>query len=598
MLQATPAHLFSAGRIGPLTLKNRIVMAPMTTRRADAEGHVTDAAIAYYVARAQGGVGLITVEMAAPERAGKHRNFELALHDDRFLPGLTRLVTAIHAAGAKASIQIGHGGGHTRLDIAGVTPIAPSAIPHSVQEGHTEVIVPEAMTPARIAQTVAAFAEAAARAAKAGFDAVEIHGAHGYLLSQFLAPLENRREDEYGGSLENRARFALEIIRAVKRAVPRLAVIFRMNGDDFFEGGMPPSEAVPVAVWAVEAGADAIHMTGGHYRSQPSAAIMIPPMATARTPFSGFADAVRRAVAVPVISVGRYGDPAEAQAAITGGKADFIALGRPLLADPDWVRKAERGDAVRRCLACNTCVDGMRAGSALHCLVNPLAGRELVNPAPKPVRSGQRIAVIGAGPAGLSYAGLMAGSNAVTIFEKSSRLGGAFRFAGLAPLFQGVAANPGSLTDYIAALAEDCIEQGATIRSGVDALDDAGTLAGFDHVVIATGARYRAGTGRLVEAALARGLLGRDPWRKLASHPRLRDWFYYSARKATGPAIEARLRGRGFTVEVIGDADVAGKSEQAIASAFRAAFGPMDGRQADRREEGQLPRRSTHRTDR
>ena len=215
-------HLFTPGRIGPLALKNRVIMAPMTTRKADAEGLVTEAGIAYYVARARGGVGLVTVEMAAPEPAGKHRHFELGLHHDRFLPGLTRLVSAIHDAGAKASIQIGHGGGHTRLDIAGETPIAPSAIPHSVQEGHTEIVVPEAMTSARIAQTTRAFAEAAARAARAGFDAVEIHGAHGYLLSQFMAPLENRREDGYGGSLENRARFALEVVRAVKAAVPQL----------------------------------------------------------------------------------------------------------------------------------------------------------------------------------------------------------------------------------------------------------------------------------------------------------------------------------------------------------------------------------------
>src|SRR5690606_31763699 len=144
---------------------------------------------------------------------------------------------------AKASIQIGHGGGHTRVDIAGVTPIAPSAIPHSVQEGHTEIIIPQAMSRERIAQTVKSFAEAADRAARAGFDAVEIHGAHGYLLSQFLAPLENRRDDEYGGGLANRARFSLEITRAVKEAAPQLAVIFRMNGDDFFEGGLARDEA-------------------------------------------------------------------------------------------------------------------------------------------------------------------------------------------------------------------------------------------------------------------------------------------------------------------------------------------------------------------
>jgi len=139
-MTSTVPRLLRPGRIGPLTLKNRVIMAPMTTRKADAEGFVTDSAIAYYQARAQGGVGLITVEMASPEKAGKHRNFELGIYDDRFLPGLSRLAEAIHGAGAKASIQLGHGGGHTRIDIAGEEPIAPSAIPHSVQEGHTETM--------------------------------------------------------------------------------------------------------------------------------------------------------------------------------------------------------------------------------------------------------------------------------------------------------------------------------------------------------------------------------------------------------------------------------------------------------------------------
>ncbi len=571
------ARLFSPGRVGPLALKNRVIMAPMTTRKADAAGFVTEDGIAYYRARAAGGVGLITVEMAAPERAGKHRHFELGLSDDRFLPGLSRLVDVIHAAGAKACIQIGHGGGHTRVDISGETPIAPSAIRHSVQEGHTEVIVPEAMSKARIARTVRSFAEAAQRAARAGFDAVEIHAAHGYLISQFMAPLENRREDDYGGTLENRARFALEITRAVKAAMPRLAVIFRMNGDDFFEGGLTPDEAVRIAAWAEAAGADAIHVTGGHYRSQPSAAIMIPPMATARTPFLGFAAAVKAVVGIPVISVGRFGDPASAEAALAAGQADFIALGRPLLADPRWVAETQAGRSVRRCIACNTCVDGMRTGRQLHCLVNPEAGREREYAERRPARSGQRIAVIGGGPAGLAYASLMAGTNRVTLFEKQAELGGAFRLAGLAPLFQGVAAEPTSLTDHIAALAERCRERGVAIRTRTDVTADLAMLAGFDHVVIATGAEYRAGAGPLVAATLRSGLTRRRPLRRLAVREDLRDWFYHRARKASGAKIAAAIAGAGsFTVEIIGDALAPGKSEPAIASAFAAAYRPLD----------------------
>src|SRR5262249_13064548 len=239
--------LLIPGRIGAVELPNRIVMPPMTTRLSDEEGHVTDATIAYYMARVRGGVGMITVEMASPARAGRHRKRELGIYDDRFLPGLTRLVGEIHRGGAKASIQLGHGGGHTRIDICGETPIAPSAIPHPVYETTFETIVPEEMTKARIGETIAAHAAPPRRAQQAGCDCVEVHAAHGYLISQFHAPFENRRNDEYGGSLENRARFGLEALRAVKAAVPGLGVIYRLSVEDFFPGGMPFTEGLQIA---------------------------------------------------------------------------------------------------------------------------------------------------------------------------------------------------------------------------------------------------------------------------------------------------------------------------------------------------------------
>ena len=183
--------LLTPARIGPIEIKNRIVMPPMTTRTADDKGFVTEDCIAYYLARVLGGTGLITVEMASPEKAGRHRRREIGIYDDRFIPGLKRLVDVIHNGGAKAAIQLGHAGGHTRIDICGETPIAPSAIPHPVYETTFETIVPQAITKARIGETIAAHVAAAQRARSAGFDGVEIHAAHGYLISQFHAPFEN-----------------------------------------------------------------------------------------------------------------------------------------------------------------------------------------------------------------------------------------------------------------------------------------------------------------------------------------------------------------------------------------------------------------------
>ncbi|MFQ5773555.1 MAG: NAD(P)-binding protein [Kiloniellaceae bacterium] len=568
------SKLFTPGLIGGVEVPNRVVMPSMTTRLADAEGHVTDATIAYFAARARGGVGLITVEMAAPEKAGKHRHNELGICHDRFLPGLARLVAALHDAGSKVSIQLGHGGGHTRKDISGEEPIAPSAIEHSVFEATHAVVVPREMSRARIARTVQAHVAAARRAREAGFDAIELHAAHGYLISQFLCPAENRRTDAYGGTLENRARFGLDILRRIKAEVPGLAVIFRMNADDFMANGMPFAEARRVAKWAAEAGADALHVSGGHYRSWPQREIMVPPMAYPEATFLDYAARVKAEASVPVIAVGRLGDPATAMAAVDSGKADFVALGRALLADPDWVSKVRAGRAVRRCLACNTCINEMRGGATISCLVNPVTGRELEFAAPRPPKD-EAVCVVGAGPAGLCYAYHAADHNAVTVFERAAGPGGAFNHAGKAPRFQEVEAREAPLRAFVAELERGCREKGVAFHYNVDVTREAGRLDPFERVVFATGAAYRYGLGALVPRLLEAGWGRSAPVRRAFAAPSMRDWFYYRARRATGTEL-AGLARPGQKVLVIGDAARVGKGREAIADAVRAAlFDPL-----------------------
>ena len=462
--------LLTPARIGGVEIKNRIVMPPMTTRLADRGGFVTDDTVNYYMARVRGGVGLITCEMASPEKCGRHRFHELGIYDDRFCDGLARLTAAIH-----------------------------------------------------------------------------------------------------GGGLENRARFGLEVLRAVKAAAGDMPVIYRISVEDYFPDGMPFAEGRQIALWAAEAGADALHVAAGHYRSLPSGAMQLPPMTYPDGIWLDYAASIRAAAGVPVIAVGRLGDPQIAEAAIAGGKADFIALGRTSVAEPDWAAKLGRGETPRRCLACNTCINEMRGGARIGCVVNGMAGRETEFSGKEPLK-GTRIAVIGAGPAGLSYAALVASGNEVTVFEREPRAGGAFRYAGLAPLFQEVDANPRSFALYIERLVARCVEQGVTIRYGVDVARAPDILAPFERIVVATGARYRFGMGPIVTSMLESGFARLPAVARLFAAPRFRDWFYYRARKATGGDF-SRLAGPDQTVIMIGDARRAAKSKDAISSAFEAAYG-------------------------
>ncbi|MBT8163266.1 MULTISPECIES: NAD(P)-binding protein [Arthrobacter] len=569
--------LFTPISIGGVEIRNRVVMPPMTTRYSTNAGFATSATVAYYQARARGGVGLVTVEMAAPEVAGRHRFHELGNYDDKFLPGLETIVKAIHDEGARASIQLGHGGSRARRAVSQVQPVAPSAIPTPVFEIEKEIAHPEAMTKERIEETIRAFVSAAARAKRAGFDMVELHGAHGYLISQFLSPSENVRTDEFGGSLRNRARFGLRIIEGIKASVPGLPVIYRLGAEDFYAEGLHTEDAYAVAEWAVESGADAISVTAGHYRSLPGAEVMIPPMKYKEGIFLDMAAAVKARVKVPVIGVGRLGDPEVASRAISEGKLDMTAIGRPLLADAEWVNKAQAGKPVRSCLACNHCVNNMRGGNNLSCVVNPTTGRELEFASSQPT-TGRKIVVIGAGPAGLSYAALTAAGNTVSILDKRDRVGGNFLLTGKAPIFNDVEAAEPSFAVYISNLENECRQAGVTFHLGEPAHARTAHLLDADLIVIAAGARYRGGIGPLVEKVLNTRLMQTGAVKRIFSNHKVRDFFYYRFRVGRGRSLVRSLGLTGLPNDrliIIGDAARAGKAREAITSAFEAALGPV-----------------------
>ncbi|MBI2909515.1 MAG: FAD-dependent oxidoreductase [Chloroflexi bacterium] len=444
MKEAHFPRLFEPARLGEVRLKNRIVMLPMGTAYASVIGEVTQKTIDHYVARARGGVGLIVLGGTSPfSMPGLNR---LVLYDDRFLAGHYELVEAVHAHGVPIGIQFNHAGRQWYpWALEGRQPVSASDIALAPQGQHP-FPKPRPLEKEEMYQIMDRWAEAAGRAKKVGYDMVEIHAAHGYLIEQFLSPRTNKRTDEYGGSLENRMRFALELLERVKRVVgDSYPIGFRFSAEEFVEDGITIKDSPAMAKLFEAAGAAYLSVSCGTYESQDkSIDVMRLPEGWKQYLW----EAIEKAVGIPVIAGGGLRTPAFCEDILAQGKADFIGLARPLLADPDWPRKARDGrtEDIRPCISCLECLSGSPrrrlGGGARRCSVNPAAGREAeftLDSDPgfmelKPAAIRKRVMVVGGGPAGMEAASIAAlRGHDVTLYDKGRELGGALLLASAAP---------------------------------------------------------------------------------------------------------------------------------------------------------------------
>jgi len=474
--------LSESGKIGTLDIKNRVVKAPQSTGMSNMDGSVSERLVRHYRELARGGTGLIVVEYAFVDNiASKSAHCQLGISSNEHIPGLAWLADVIKDNGARAAIQIEHCG---RQKFLGTKPIkSASAIPWPALEARVgRDAVPEVLTIDEIDAIVEAFGDAACRAVAAGFELIEIHGAHGYLLTNFLSPHTNKRNDLYGGSLDNRMRIVVEITDNIRKKIgPDFPLTIRLSGTDYEPDGFGIEETIQVAKVLEQHGIDAIHVSGGDHHQMIH---QVSPMAVDRAHNVWAAEAIKKEINIPVIASGSITTPELAEEIIASGKGDFVGLGRPLWADQYWTKKAleDRPEDIRPCIRCNEgCLERtFFKFRAVTCGVNPTIGREgELEVTPSPVK--KRVVVIGGGPGGMEAARVCAlRGHEVELYEKR-KLGGALNEAS-APDFKS---DIRFFQDYLLAqlkkLNVKVIEQEVTpeMLSG----------KGYDVAVVAAGAR-------------------------------------------------------------------------------------------------------------
>lgn len=455
-------YLFQKGKIGNVTLKNRVVMTAMGTLMGDWNGCTTPEQVRFYEDRARGGCGLIIPEFTCIDADSGHCNaIQLGIYDSRQIKSFELICEAVHRHGAKIFVQLQHGGREAPPAVnGGRQAMAPSVELNSVVG--RDVIMPREMTVEDIDYLVGKHIQAAKNAQAAGADGVEIHAAHGYLVQQFLSPYTNKRTDEYGGSMENRCRFLVRILKGIREACGRDFVVgARINGNDFVEGGNDSPACVEIAKY-LEPLVDYFNVSCGVYAS---AATMIEPCYYAEGWRKDFVKAIKDAVKVPVIAVNTIKHPQTAEKFLAEGVSDFVGMSRMQLADPEVVKKtmAGREDLIRKCLGCMNCNKSVVAGRNLQCAINPVTGRATVYGDENLVKNGdgRTVVVVGGGPGGMESAMLLKkrGYNAV-LLEESGVLGGSAILASKAPCKHMVA-------EFIDTLAAQMKELGVEVHLNI-----------------------------------------------------------------------------------------------------------------------------------
>ncbi|MCR4855331.1 MAG: NAD(P)/FAD-dependent oxidoreductase [Erysipelotrichaceae bacterium] len=474
--------LLEAGKIGGLEIKNRVVMPAMGCSLAESSGEAGERMIKYYADRARGGVGLIITEITRVDNeTGVGTPNQLSVTDTYMIGQLSRLAEAVHAYGTKIFVQLHHPGNQTpsRL-IGGRQPVSASDVTCKVIGEQ-----PRALTTEEVEALVKKFVTGAVIAQKAGIDGVEIHGAHGYLVSQFLSPHTNKRTDKYGGSFEGRMRFVTEIIMGIKAYCgPKFPISVRINGNDYLEGGISEEDGIAQAKYLEQLGISCINVSCGTY---DSGATIIEPSYFAEGWKKHLAANIRKEVNIPVIAVANIKHPAFAEMMLEEGDVDFVGIARGHLADPDFVRKAAEGNEkqIRKCLGCMECFRILNDGLPLGCTLNPILGREFEWGDEKLVKNGagRTVAVIGGGPAGMEAALTLAKRGFKTVlFEAEDKLGGTANLAALPP-------NKSMIAEFVETMEEQLKAAGVEVRLSTPASMEAIKAINAEAVFMAAGGK-------------------------------------------------------------------------------------------------------------